>query len=160
MAGTDSDPIRAILVDDERLMRQHLRRHLSHHPEIEIVGEADSVASAWKLIARENPEVVFLDVQMGAEDGFALLPLLEEMKEPPAVVFVTAFDQFAIRAFEANALDYLTKPLDPDRLKRTVERIRKERILCRVLSTSPSISGTAMSSPPPTLARDLARRIS
>ena len=148
MAGTDSDPIRAILVDDERLMRQHLRRHLSHHPEIEIVGEADSVASAWKLIARENPEVVFLDVQMGAEDGFALLPLLEDLEAPPAVVFVTAFDQFAIRAFEANALDYLTKPLDPDRLKRTVERIRQERILCRVLSASPSMPGAAMSEEP------------
>ena len=77
VAGTESDLIRAILVDDERLMRQHLRRHLSHHPEIEIVGEAVSVSAAWELISEVHPEVVFLDVQMAPQDGFALLPLLD-----------------------------------------------------------------------------------
>ena len=135
--GKEFNLIRAIPVDDERLMRQHLRRHLGNHPEIEIVGEADSVASAWELISEVHPEVVFLDVQMPHQEGFELLPLLEEISEPPIVVFVTAFDQFAIRAFEANALDYLTKPVIPERLKRTVEKIRRELLVRRVIGKSP-----------------------
>jgi len=143
--GGETDPIRAILVDDERLMRQHLRRHLQDHPFINIVGEADSVATAWELIAQEKPEVVFLDVQMSPEDGFALLPLLEEMTSPPSVVFVTAFDEYAIRAFETNALDYLTKPVNPERLKLTVERIRQDRVLRRVIGASQPMPGSMAS---------------
>jgi len=149
--GRETDPIRAILVDDERLMRQHLRGHLKVYPDMTIVGEADSVAAAWELIAREKPEVVFLDVQMSPEEGFALLPLLEKMSEPPSVVFVTAFDEYAIRAFETNALDYLTKPVNPDRLKRTVERIRQDQMLRRVIGAAPLMPGPNGSdgSPPP-----------
>jgi len=156
---TESDLIRAILVDDERLMRQHLRRHLINHPVLEIVGEANSVATAWELISQVHPQVVFLDVQMSPEDGFALLPLLGEMAEPPMVVFVTAFDTFAIRAFEVNALDYLTKPIIPARLKRAVEKIRRELVLRSVINESPLLekakannekpSSAAASSPTP-----------
>jgi len=135
--GAGSDLIRVILVDDERLMREHLRRHLGNHPDLDIVGEADSVASAWELISEVHPEVVFLDVQMPPEEGFALLPLLENLETPPSVVFVTAFDNFAIRAFEANALDYLTKPVIPERLVRTVEKVRRERMLRRVIGENP-----------------------
>jgi two-component system LytT family response regulator len=143
------DLIRVILVDDERLMRQHLGGHLGNHPEIEIVGEADSVTSAWKLISEVHPEVVFLDVQMGPQDGFELLPLLEELSEPPMVVFVTAFDTFAIRAFDANALDYLTKPIIPERLKRTVEKILRELKLRRVSDESPLTAKTLGSNEKP-----------
>jgi two-component system LytT family response regulator len=138
-AGVKSELIRVILVDDERLMREHLRRHLRNHPDLEIVGEADSVASAWELISEAYPEVVFLDVQMPPEEGFALLPMLENLETPPSVVFVTAFDNFAIRAFEANALDYLTKPVIPERLVRTVEKVRRERMLRRVIGENPLI---------------------
>jgi two-component system LytT family response regulator len=147
LGGSEPELIRVILVDDERLMRQHLRRHLGNHPEIEIVGEADSVTSAWQLISEVHPEVVFLDVQMGPEEGFDLLPMLEDLETPPEVVFVTAYDQFAIRAFEANALDYLTKPLNPDRLKKTVERIQQDWMLRRVISASPMTASTVNPSP-------------
>ncbi len=148
--GSKPDLIRAILVDDERLMRQHLRGHLGNHPEIEIVGEADSVTSAWQLISEVHPEVVFLDVQMAPQDGFELLPLLEELSEPPpAVVFVTAYDQFAIRAFDTNALDYLTKPIIPERLERTLEKIRQDRMINRLISASSITAGTVNPSPTP-----------
>ena len=131
--------IRVILVDDEKLMRRHLRDHLGEHADFEIVGEADSVTSAWNLIAEEHPEVVFLDVQMSPDEGFALLPMLEELEAPPSVVFVTAFDKFAIRAFEANALDYLTKPIHPERFLQTLERIRRERFHKRIIAASHSV---------------------
>jgi two-component system LytT family response regulator len=147
--GSKSDLIRVILVDDERLMRQHLRGHLGNHPEIEIVGEADSVTAAWKLISEVHPEVVFLDVQMGPEEGFALMPLLEDLEAPPAVVFVTAYDQFAIRAFDANALDYLTKPIIPERLKRTLEKIHRDRMINRLISASSITAGTVNPSTTP-----------
>jgi two-component system LytT family response regulator len=136
----ESDLIRAILVDDERLMREHLRRHLVNHPDLEIVGEADSVAAAWELISEVHPEVVFLDVQMAPEEGFALLPLLANLETLPSVVFVTAFDNFAIRAFEANALDYLTKPVMPERLMQTLEKVRRERMLLRLIGENPPMA--------------------
>lgn len=119
--------IRAILVDDESLLRNHLRERLERHPEIVIVGEADNVQSAVELVAATRPEIIFLDVQMAPDNGFDLLPCLEHMVPLPAVVFVTAFDCYALRAFEVHALDYLTKPVHPDRLARTVERLQRAR---------------------------------
>jgi two-component system LytT family response regulator len=120
-------PIRAVLVDDEQPARQHLRERLAAHPGIEIVGEADRLESAAALIESEKPDVVFLDVQMPGKTGFDLLPLLGELDSPPAVVFVTAYDKYAMKAFEVNALDYLTKPVSPRRLTLTVERLEKRR---------------------------------
>jgi len=119
--------IRAVLVDDEQPARQHLRERLAAHPGIEVVGEADRVDSAAALIMTEKPDVVFLDVQMPGKTGFDLLPLLGELDSPPAVVFVTAYDKYAMKAFEVNALDYLTKPVSPRRLTLTVERLEKQR---------------------------------
>jgi two-component system LytT family response regulator len=119
--------IRAVLVDDEQPARQHLRERLAAHPGIEVVGEADRVDSAAALIGTEKPDVVFLDVQMPGKTGFDLLPLLGESDFPPAVVFVTAYDKYAMKAFEVNALDYLTKPVSPRRLTLTVERLEKRR---------------------------------
>jgi two-component system LytT family response regulator len=117
--------IRAILVDDESLLRWDLRDRLKQHPEIVIVGEADNVQSAVELVTATRPEVIFLDVQMPPDNGFDLLPLLEHIDPLPAVVFVTAFERYALRAFEVHAMDYLTKPVHPDRLAQTVARLQR-----------------------------------
>jgi two-component system LytT family response regulator len=116
--------IRAVLVDDEQGARLHLAERLAAHRGIEIVGEADRAKSAIDLIQRLKPDVVFLDVQMPGGTGFSLLPLLGEVATLPEVVFVTAYDKYALKAFEANALDYLTKPVSPPRLAITVERLQ------------------------------------
>ena len=102
----------------------HLAERLAVHPGIEIVGEADRAKAAIDLIQRLKPDVVFLDVQMPGGTGFSLLPLLGDMCPPPEVVFVTAYDKYALKAFETNALDYLTKPVSPPRLAITVERLQ------------------------------------
>jgi len=127
MNAASPPPIRAVLVDDEQPARQHMRERLAAHSGIEIVGEADRVESAVVLIKSEKPDVVFLDVQMPGKTGFDLLPLLGELDSPPAVVFVTAYDEYAIKAFEVNALDYLTKPVSPRRLAVTLERLEAKR---------------------------------
>lgn len=116
-------PLRALLVDDERLARAQLRQMLRAHPEVEVVGEAESAGAALEVARRSAPDVLFLDVQMPGEGGFELLARLP----PPAprVVFVTAFDAFAVRAFEVNALDYLLKPVRPERLARAVARLAR-----------------------------------
>src|SRR5690348_6551473 len=105
--------ITALIVDDEELARKDLARQLSRHGEIEIVGEADNIRTAAEMIENLAPDVVFLDIQMPGESGFNLFDLIEVDCQ---VVFVTAFDNFAIRAFEVNALDYILKPVDPERL--------------------------------------------
>ncbi len=121
--------IRAILVDDESLLRRDLRGRLERHPDIVIVGEADNVQSAVELVVATRPEIIFLDVQMPPDNGFDLLPRLQHIDPLPAVVFVTAFDRYALRAFEVHALDYPTKPVHPDRLAQTVARL--QRALCQ-----------------------------
>ncbi len=114
-------PLRALIVDDEPPARELLRRLLAAHPEIDVIGEARSTADAAEQCARLRPDVVFLDVQMPREDGFALLPRLTPPL--PAIVFVTAYDEFAVRAFDVNAADYLLKPVAPDRLARAIARV-------------------------------------
>lgn len=114
--------LRTILVDDERPARKWLRELLIAHPELEIVGEADSVPSAIELVARETPDVIFLDVQMPPGNGFEVLP---HLPTEARIVFVTAYDTFAVKAFAANALDYLMKPVHPERLAETLRRIDK-----------------------------------
>ena len=115
--------VRAIIVDDEPLARDVLRSMLGDEPDIDIVGEAGNGDAAVELIARQAPDVVFLDVQMPERDGFAVLRALDPDRLP-VVVFVTAHDQYALRAFDVHALDYLLKPFDEDRLRLTVERVR------------------------------------
>ncbi len=112
--------LRAILIDDERLARAKLRSMLAAYPQIAVVGEADSVRSAITLIESVNPEVLFLDIQMPGESGFHLLDQVDSSFQ---TIFVTAFDEFAIRAFEVNALDYLLKPVTHARLARSIERL-------------------------------------
>ena len=113
------EAIRALVVDDERLARQELRRLLAAHPEVRVVGEAAGVDEAARLIERQQPDVVFLDVQLPGETGF---DLFERAAVSARVVFVTAHDAHALRAFDVNALDYLLKPVAPERLAETVAR--------------------------------------
>jgi two-component system LytT family response regulator len=119
-----TDRLRVVLVDDEALARARLRRLLAGEEDVEIVGEASSAAEARRLVASERPDLLFLDVQMPGEDGFELLQSLPAAGAP-AVVFVTAFDQHALRAFEVHALDYLLKPFDRERLRLALERARE-----------------------------------
>ena len=112
--------MKAIIIDDERLARQELKTLLASYPEIQIVGEANNAETAIESIKQLNPDVIFLDIQMPGKNGFELL---EEISGVPEVVFVTAYDEYAIRAFEVNALDYLLKPVQSNRLAETVKKI-------------------------------------
>jgi len=114
--------MKALLIDDERLARNELRRLLVAHPEIEIVGEAVNAMEALEKIAELKPDLLFLDIQMPGDDGFTLL---EKIDPPlPRIIFTTAYDEFAVKAFEFNALDYLLKPVDPNRLATAMEKMR------------------------------------
>ncbi|MBI2514323.1 MAG: response regulator transcription factor [Opitutae bacterium] len=114
--------MKALLIDDERLARNELRRLLAAHTDIEIAGEATDVDDALEKIAALKPDLLFLDVQMPGADGFTLLEKLEGAM--PLVIFTTAYDEFAVKAFEFNALDYLLKPVDPNRLGASLEKLR------------------------------------
>ncbi|HEX4460876.1 MAG TPA: response regulator [Polyangia bacterium] len=113
--------MKALLVDDEPLARRELRRLLAAHASIEIVGEAANIVEAEAQIAALSPDLVFLDIQMPGGDGFDLLARLERA---PQVIFTTAFDHHAVRAFEVNALDYLLKPIEPERLAMALTKLR------------------------------------
>jgi len=113
----------AILVDDERLARNAMKTLLTEVDEIELAGEADNVADAVSLIEKVNPHVVFLDIQMPGESGF---DLIERIPAGVKIIFVTAFDEYALRAFEVNAIDYLMKPVTIARLKSCVARLFEE----------------------------------
>lgn len=121
--------IRTVIVDDEALARERLRRLLESVPEIEIAGEAADGRSAVELIEREKPRLLFLDVRMPELNGFEVIEALPEHGRPN-VVFVTAHDQFALKAFDVHAVDYLLKPFDRERfelaLKRALEKIRAQ----------------------------------
>lgn len=112
--------LKAIVVDDERLARKELILMLKEYQNISVVAEADNVNSAIIEIKKQNPDVIFLDIQMPGKSGFDLLNSIDISAK---VIFVTAFDEFAIRAFEINALDYLLKPINPERLKLSIERL-------------------------------------
>jgi len=112
---------RAVIVDDERLARREMRSLLASHGEIAVVGEAETVATAAEVVRATEADVVFLDVQLEGELGFDLLPLLDP---DVAIVFVTAHDRYAVRAFEAHALDYLLKPVQRERMASALARLR------------------------------------
>lgn len=113
--------LRAVIVDDEELARQLLREYLWETGGVEIVAECGDGFDAVKTIGDLKPDLVFLDVQMPKLDGFEVLELIDP---PPSVIFVTAYDQYAMRAFEANAVDYLLKPFRLDRFKKALDRAR------------------------------------
>lgn len=113
--------LKSLIVDDERLARKELRSLLAGFDEIEIVGEAENTEQAAQMIEAKNPDVVFLDIQMAGETGFDLLERLPRVDFK--TIFVTAFDAYALRAFEVNALDYLMKPVNPERLAQAVAKL-------------------------------------
>ena len=115
--------IRVLLVDDEPLARERVRKLLEKEPDIELLGECADGASAVQLIREHAPDLVFLDVQMPELDGFGVLERLGSFTLP-AVVFITAHDQFALKAFEIHAVDYLLKPFDAARFQTTLQRVR------------------------------------
>src|SRR5689334_399423 len=113
--------LRAVIVDDEELARAFLRELIRNHPDIEVAAECANGFEAVKAIAEHAPDLLFLDVQMPKLDGFEVLELIEP---GPAVIFTTAFDQYAMRAFDAHAVDYLLKPFSVDRFDQALERAR------------------------------------
>jgi two-component system LytT family response regulator len=121
--------MKALIIDDERLARVELRRLLTPFKEINIVGEAVNTEDALEKITKLNPELIFLDIQMPGKNGFELL---EELDSVPTVVFTTAYDEYALKAFEYNAMDYLLKPIEPKRLEETIKKLveknRKDHI--------------------------------
>ncbi len=112
--------MRALVIDDERLARKELIKLLEDFPEIEILGEAANADEAFELINSLNPDLLFLDIQMPGKTGFELLEMLDSV---PKVIFTTAYDEYALKAFEVNALDYLLKPIQLDRLNETITKL-------------------------------------
>jgi two-component system, LytTR family, response regulator len=115
--------ITTLLVDDEKLAREGLKALLKEFPEIEIVGEAANADEALDMIDRLKPQLMFLDIEMPEKNGF---DLLEELIETPCVIFTTAYNEFAIKAFEVNALDYLLKPIQSQRLREAIAKVKKQ----------------------------------
>jgi two-component system LytT family response regulator len=113
--------IKAVIIDDEPPARREMRRLLVEHEEIKVVGEAGDLEVARGLLLRTRPDVAFLDIRLGRRSGFELL---SDIDDETAVVFVTAYDHYAVRAFDASALDYLVKPVDPKRLARSIDRLK------------------------------------
>ncbi|MBD3626817.1 MULTISPECIES: LytR/AlgR family response regulator transcription factor [Cyclobacterium] len=115
--------MRVLVVDDERLARKELINLLNQNQNIEVLGEAANVDDAKEKIESLQPDVLFLDIQMPEKTGF---DLLEELDHVPLVVFITAYDEFALQAFQVNALDYLLKPIEPERLTETLKKLEKK----------------------------------
>jgi len=116
-------PIKAIIIDDERLARNELKKLLEQYPDIQIIDEASNVDEAVEKIDLSRPDLIFLDIQMPGKTGF---DLLAEIEKSPRVIFTTAYDEFALKAFEVNALDYLLKPIDPKRLTDAIQKLQSE----------------------------------
>lgn len=119
-------PIKAIIIDDERLARNELKKLLQQHPDINIIDEASGVDEGIEKIDLSHPDLIFLDIQMPGKTGF---DLLAELEKAPRVIFTTAYDEFALKAFEVNALDYLLKPIDPQRLADAIQKLQTELAL-------------------------------
>lgn len=116
--------MRTLIIDDERLARNELRRLLENFPKIDIIGEAANADEALPMIEELQPDLLFLDIQMPGKNGFELLQAIEG--KAPDVVFTTAYDEYAIKAFEFNALDYLLKPVELNRLSEAIHRVEEE----------------------------------
>ena len=128
--------IKTFLIDDEPLALEELTIMLAKHPTIEIIGSATNVIEAITTINLLKPDLIFLDINMPGKSGFELL---QELEEAPHVIFVTAYDQFAIKAFEVNALDYILKPINKDRLADAINKIKKQESLLKAKEEKLSI---------------------
>lgn len=115
--------MKTLLIDDERLARKELGNLLADFQEVQVIGECQNADEAREQIEKLRPDLIFLDIQMPGKSGF---DLLEELDYVPRVIFVTAYDEYAIKAFEVNALDYLLKPVEPQRLETALSRIKEE----------------------------------
>lgn len=115
--------ITAAIVEDSRLARNELKELLKKHSDVRLVGEAENVDKGLELIQKEMPQLLFLDINMPEKDGFELLEMLDEV---PITVFTTAFDEYAIKSFEYNALDYLLKPINEKRFTKAIEKVRNQ----------------------------------
>lgn len=115
--------MKVLIVDDERLARKELNSLLNEFTEVEVIAEAVNVDEAFEMINKYDPELIFLDIQMPGKTGFELLEMLDKT---PKVIFTTAYDQFAIKAFEFNALDYLLKPIEMERLAEALKKVKEE----------------------------------
>jgi len=116
--------MKAIIIDDERLARRELRSLLNKYHEIDVVDECANADEAIESISNNHPDLIFLDIQMPGRNGFEMLNALDRV---PKVIFVTAFDDYAIKAFEVNALDYLLKPVNPERLEDAINKVLKSK---------------------------------
>jgi len=135
--------MKALIIDDEDLARAVVREHLLAHPDVEVVGECANGFEALKAAALHQPDLIFLDIQMPKLDGFEVLELLEAEGKRPAVVFVTAYDQHALRAFEAHAVDYLLKPFSKERFDAA---LAKAKALHAAQPTAPPTSAVELAS--------------
>ena len=115
--------MKAILIDDEPLARMIVKEYLQHHPDIEVIAECNDGFEGVKAVNQLHPDLLFLDIQMPKINGFEMLELLEG---PPAVIFTTAFDEYAIKAFETHAIDYLLKPFSQERFDKAMEKFRSQ----------------------------------
>ena len=113
---------KAIIIDDERLARNELKKLLLDFPDVEVIDEAANAAEGIEKIEALNPDLIFLDIQMPGKTGFAML---QELDKAPHVIFTTAYDEFALKAFEVNALDYLMKPIEPKRLADALQKLQQ-----------------------------------
>jgi two-component system LytT family response regulator len=127
--------VKALIVDDERLARQELRRLLAAHPDVTVVGEAATVDDAEARLRERAVDLLFLDIKMPGATGF---DLLERLDRVPLLVFTTAYDEFALRAFEVNACDYLLKPIRPDRLASALDKMRTLWSAARAAAATPA----------------------
>ena len=123
MSSNTSQVLRAIVIDDERLARKELMGLLENHPTVEVIDEAVNADDAIEKIESQLPDLIFLDIQMPGKNGFELLENLEAV---PHVIFTTAFDEYALKAFEFNALDYLLKPIQTERLEEAINKVSME----------------------------------
>ncbi|MHB8735125.1 MAG: LytR/AlgR family response regulator transcription factor [Terriglobales bacterium] len=119
-------PIRTVIVDDEQLARNELGFLLRSFPDVEVVAQGENGVEAVTLVREHHPDLLFLDVQMPGLDGFGVIKRLSDKKlVPPQIIFATAFDQYALKAFEVNAIDYLLKPFDLARLGQAIQKVRR-----------------------------------
>jgi len=151
-ASIGTMPVRTLIVDDERMARKRIRTLLAADADVDVVGECGNGRDAVAAIREHTPDLVFLDVQMPELDGFAVVQAIGAHRMP-VTVFVTAFDQYALKAFEAHALDYLTKPFDRDRFQASLGRA-KQQVQLRSASPAPADAPTTLPRTPASPVRD------
>ena len=136
--------MKVIIIDDEPLARSIIREYLSYYPELKLIAECNDGFEGVKVIQQLRPDLIFLDIQMPKINGFEMLELTED---PPAVIFTTAFDEFAIKAFESHAIDYLLKPFSQERFNKALSKIMKSEKLAPAKNQLTSLLGSVTSSP-------------